>query len=359
MLKYLRSHTKTIIWIVIFCFCLWGGYAFSVSLQKKDPQGRIAGEVFGKEVPLKDFYVFYKANQIFAFGGKKPPEDKSLLHIQTWQSLIFDYEAKNQKINVSDQEVRDEVLRLLKDQKIETPTNQFYEKWLQRSFNMSAQEFEHAIREILRIQKLIVQFNSTAVEAPKAEEIRKRFDREQNSLSLDLLKFENQETANAFYEQVKTKPASLETLAKEKQIKIQNTGKVALDAILNLWQIPEATAQAMLKSAPESMTPPFAYQGKFAMAKLKEKTLADEKKFDEEYKKKTAEQLQNQHRFERFNNWLNSLQVRANFKDYTAPPPPPPAEATPSTSKSSVSAKPAAVTPAQPKASPATNKSSS
>lgn len=322
MLKFLRSHTKTLIWIVVISFGLGSGYALSTSLKN---EGRIAGELFGKDVSFQDFDALYKANQIFSFGGKKPPEDAALLHIQTWQSLMFSYEAKNKKIEISDQDVRDEIARLMKELKIENPTPEFYDRWVQSSFRMTPQEFEYAIREVLRIQKLISQFNEAPLPAPSEDLTRERFLRQENSLSLEVVPFETELEAKQFHEAVLSQPDKWDSLIKEKSLKNQKTGKIALDAILNLWQIPQTIADSMLKAEPKSVSEPFARAGKFSVVRLEEKAPADEKKFDEEFKKKISEQLTNQARYERFAKWMADIEVRAQFKDYTpqATPPPP------------------------------------
>lgn len=314
MLKLLRTHTKTIIWIVILCFCLWGGYAVGTSLQK---QGRVAGQIFGKDIQYPEFDAFYKANQIFAFGGKKPPEDPNLLQIQTWQSLIFAYEAKNQGVKISDQEVRDEVMRLLKDLDIQSPTPEFYERWLMSSFRMTPQEFENTLREVLRIQKMMNQLNSAPLPEPDPALLRDRFEREQNSLDLDLAPFETEAEAKTFYETVRSKPAAFDAEIKSRNLKIQTTGKIALDAILNLWQVPRPVADQLLAAEKGTLSEPFPRSGKFAVARLKEKQAADPSKFDEAMKKKIADQLKNQSRYERFIKWSIELEARADLKDFT------------------------------------------
>ncbi len=338
MLKFLRYHTKTIVWVVVLSFLLWGGYAFSVSLQKK---GRMAGELFGKDVSFREYDTLYKANQIFAFGGKKPPEDPSLLHIQTWQSLMFSYEAKNKRVQISDQEVRDEIARLMKELKIENPTNEFYQRWVESSFRMTPQEFENAIREVLRIQKLISQFNEATLPAPSEAAVRERFVRQENSLSLEIVPFQTQTEAQQFHDAVHSKPDSWDSLIKTKNLKSQKTGKIALDAILNLWQIPQPIAEAMLKAEPKTVSEPFAHSGKFSVVRLEEKISADEKKYNEEAKKKIIEQLTGQSRYERFAKWMADIESRANFKDYTPQATPPPAAKTPEAPKNSAVTSPA------------------
>ena len=171
MLKTLRKNTKVIIWTVILCFALWGGFSVGVSFKK---EGRLAGEVFGKGVSFQEFDGFYRASQIFSFSDE-PLDDPEAIKQHAWQSVIFSREALRRKIRVTDEEVRDEIKRLLAAQKIENPTPEEYRRWLSATLRETPQEFEGQVREILRIKKLIRSVDSEPVEPPTEEEARKKF----------------------------------------------------------------------------------------------------------------------------------------------------------------------------------------
>ncbi len=150
MLKLLRTHTKTIVWIVVGSFLLWGGY--SVTTLKKE--GRYAGEVFGKAVTFQDFNVFSRATQLF-MPSEQPLEDADLVRAYTWQNIIFSREAKREGVKISDEDVRNEIAKILTQQGISNPTQEQYRIWLARSLQISPSEFEEGLREFMRIQKLI------------------------------------------------------------------------------------------------------------------------------------------------------------------------------------------------------------
>ena len=151
MLKLLRKKTKVVIWSVVVCFALWGGFSVGTQFQKK---GRIAGEVFGREISFQEFNRFYRSSQIFSFEDK-PVQDPGFAHRQAWQNLIFSKEARRRKIDVPDDEVRSEILRLLNHMKIENPSTEMYRRWLDQTVRESPQEFESQVRELLRVQKLL------------------------------------------------------------------------------------------------------------------------------------------------------------------------------------------------------------
>ena len=150
MLKIFRQYTKTIIWIVVGSFILWGGY--SVSALKKE--GRYAGEAFGKPVTFQQYNQFYNATRLF-MPSESPLDDADLLRHYTWQNIIYAREAKRNGIQVTDGDVQNEIASILRQQGLTNPTPQQYKIWLTRSLNMSPRDFEEGLREFMRIQKLL------------------------------------------------------------------------------------------------------------------------------------------------------------------------------------------------------------
>ncbi|MFH0985767.1 MAG: SurA N-terminal domain-containing protein [Candidatus Omnitrophota bacterium] len=150
MLKLFRRYTKIIIWFVVGSFMLWGGY--SVTALKKE--GRYAGEVFGKPISFKEYNQFARATQLF-MPSEKPVDDAELLRDYTWQNIIYAHEAALKGVKVPDEEVREEIVKILKQQGLTNPTTEQYKGWLSRSLQISTREFEEGLREFVRIQKLL------------------------------------------------------------------------------------------------------------------------------------------------------------------------------------------------------------
>jgi hypothetical protein len=179
MLKLMRKNTKMIIWTVIVSFALWGAYSVGTGFQK---EGRLAGEVFGKGVSFQEFNRFYRASQIFSFTGK-PVQDPGLIKQQTWQSILYSREAKQRGIQVTDDEVRTEVERILHGQGIEPITPEIYQRWLRSTVQESAKDFEQEVRELLRIQKLLLQVHNQPMNSPSREDALKKFLGESKGLT--------------------------------------------------------------------------------------------------------------------------------------------------------------------------------
>ncbi len=209
MLNTMRKNTKVIVWSVIFCFALWG--AFSVGEQFRK-EGRVAGEVFGKNISFQEYDRFYRASQILSFNGQ-PIKDPELLRQQTWQTIIYSKEAQKRKIQVSDDEVRSQIGALLKAQGVEAPTAAIYRRWLESTIKETPHEFEKQVREILRIQKLMMSVEAEPVEEPTEEEIQKRFEEEQKTAAAD----KNTSAAQSKTLDKETEKAIREKLVEEKK----------------------------------------------------------------------------------------------------------------------------------------------
>ncbi len=154
MLKIFRNNTKIIVWVTVAALALLFGAGSIADLVGGKKNGRYAGEVFGKTVTFQDYNRFYRATQLF-MPSDKPVDDPDLLRQYTWQNIIYSREAKRNGINVSDQEVRGEISKILEQQGLANPTNEQYKIWLTRSLHLSPPEFEEGLREFIRIQKLI------------------------------------------------------------------------------------------------------------------------------------------------------------------------------------------------------------
>ena len=113
-----------------------------------------AGEVFGKPVTLQEYNQFYRATQLF-MPSDKPLKDPKLLRNYTWQNIIYAQEAKSEGITITDEEVRNEIANILKQQGLISPTAEQYKAWLTRTLHLSPREFEEGLREFIRIQKLL------------------------------------------------------------------------------------------------------------------------------------------------------------------------------------------------------------
>lgn len=164
MLKFLRKRTKAIVWVVVLAFTAWGGYA--VSTQFVDAN-RSPGRIFGKEVSFRNYLLAHQAVQIF-FPSPDPahPPSADEIEARTWQFLILQREAKRRKIQVTDEEVRNEISRILGVKTGQNLDPEQYLRWIRSTFREEPREFEDQVREQLRIQKLLGEARSRFKENP-------------------------------------------------------------------------------------------------------------------------------------------------------------------------------------------------
>ncbi len=85
-------------------------------------------------------------------GGASEPLSQDQLQALAWQAIVLSREAKHQDIQVSDEEVREEVEHLFA---VGAGFNeQFYQNWIQTNFRGSARDFEEVVRKHLAVQKI-------------------------------------------------------------------------------------------------------------------------------------------------------------------------------------------------------------
>lgn len=151
MLKFLRKRTKAIVWGVVISFVAWGGYAVSVQFEEAS---RSAGRIFGKEVSFRNYLLANRAVQIFTPQNSENPPSAEEIEVRTWEFLVLSHEAKRRKITVTDEEARQEISSLLgKEGSVVSPER--YAQWVRITLREEPREFEHQMREHLRIRKLL------------------------------------------------------------------------------------------------------------------------------------------------------------------------------------------------------------
>ena len=311
MLKGMRKNTKIIIWTVVVSFVLWGG--FSVSTQFTN-EGRIAGKVFGKPISFQEYDRFHQASQIFTFG-REPTRDPAILRNMAWQSLIYSHEAKNQKIKVSDDEVRTELMRILEQSNLPNPTNAQYEAWLSANFRQTPQQFESQIREMIRMQKLIRKVNQGPFDGVTEELAKTKYLLDQNKLSAQLVKFKAQEEAETFGEKVQNSK-NWDKVIKNDSLKTEIIELLSLEGWMKSHNVQETDFYSLQSLELEAISAPIEVGKEFVVFKVLEKEVADDEKFESEFKEQYLKEIEDQVRYQNFVSWNIDLQDRAGLEDF-------------------------------------------
>lgn len=160
MLRFLRKkeNIKKIMWgsaiLIIPAFVLWG----SGSAVRSKGLPKYAGEIFGKKVSFRQYDATLRAcrNQALLIYGDEFNKIAKFLDLdkQTWEQLILVYQAKKEKLRVSDEELISFIKKLPFFQENGVFSQKRYKIILNYAFRTAPRDFEEQIREMLKIGKL-------------------------------------------------------------------------------------------------------------------------------------------------------------------------------------------------------------
>lgn len=316
MLKMLRKNTKLIIWFIIISFCLWG--AFSVGVQMNQ-RGQIAGRVFGRPISFQEFNKFLKASEIFSLTGE-PVKDPGILQQHAWQNIIFASEAKRRKIKVSDNEVRDEIKRLLTAQNVPMD-DAAYQAWVRSISGTTPRNFEEMVRETLRIQKLLQEIRKMPAEIDPNLDLRKQFLRDRRELATEAIIFTDAARAQGFYEAALKNSDWRNMVSQPGGPLLQNLGLQSLENLSITYGLNDNQIQELYALTKESLSPPQATaSGRVILFRITDKKEVAESEFDTiGTADKYREELVERKRYQNFLNWHNDLIQRSRFEDLSQP----------------------------------------
>jgi len=160
MLQFLRRKgtIKKIMWalaaIIVPAFVLWG----AGSSIRSGGAPKYAGRIFGKKVSFSQYQASLRAfrNQALLIYGEEFSRVAEFLDLEkeAWVRLILLYQAKKEKIKVSNKEVIAFIQNLPLFQKGDLFDQGRYSTLLDYAFRVSPREFEEEIREALMIEEL-------------------------------------------------------------------------------------------------------------------------------------------------------------------------------------------------------------
>ena len=166
MLKFYRKNIKLIIWLIVLSFVIWGAGSISVSRQSASSY---MGSINGERISNKEFLTtlrYYdllsrtRADQKQTSQDQKQTEETTIpdslsfsqIRALTWQAIVLSREAKREGIQVTDEEVREEVEQLFGG--TSGFNNEFYRNWIHTNFRGQARDFEEAVRKHISVQKI-------------------------------------------------------------------------------------------------------------------------------------------------------------------------------------------------------------
>jgi peptidyl-prolyl cis-trans isomerase D len=195
--KLTKKHIKGIFWalaiLIIPSFVIWG------SNYRGDKQTGLeyAGVIFGKKVPIQRYLNNQAAlGHTFIINGAARGEqpDAFTLNQLTWDRLITLAEAKKRRINVSDKEVMNAILKMPFFRFKGIFDKRLYREILQSTFLITERQFEEEIREALIIEKLYQ--NETARIKLSSEYVLNKYTEQNEKISFNYIEIDTQSIEN-------------------------------------------------------------------------------------------------------------------------------------------------------------------
>lgn len=153
MLRFYRRHIKTFIWVIVLSFVAWGIGTLSISTNDSSPY---AGSIRGQKITQKEFMMTMRFYDLLTRRQGKEPKSEPLSYEQlralTWQTIIVSREAKQQGIEITDEDITAEIEKLF------SVDGSFslilYQDWVRQNFDGRSRDFEEVIRRYLAVQNI-------------------------------------------------------------------------------------------------------------------------------------------------------------------------------------------------------------
>ncbi len=288
----------------------------------------VVGTFFGDPVSKENYYFVLRIVLLFSSPWGGIPNNGDQLNKRVWDDLLLSYEAYRRQISVGTDEVEEKIDETLKNQKVSfdrTQDREAYVRWVQETLGESVTIFENQMRHLVQIKKLHTQILNSINPTVTEQQAFQEYLNEYNSLSVELVELDDLNEAQSFYEKAKTDPGFWEMeakkdreLAREDQ-SFKRPGFVALEFLMDLWQIPKKAVFDMIELEKGSFYPPQPIHNGYGVFKVLDIRRADEAEFPKR-KDSYFEQLRARGKYDGFRNWLENLAVDADRQIYIDPP---------------------------------------
>jgi len=312
-----KAMVRLIKRISVFLFVLlFSSFLFSQTVQTKDPE--IAGEFFGIQVPTSNYYFAKNIISVFGTRWRGVPKTPEEIEKQVWIEILLSYEAFRRNIKVKDEEVDEEIGKMLKSHKVSFDWKKepsAYAEWVKKTIGISVEIFRNQIEHLIKINKLRQEVIDSIQPTVSEKEVHQKFLDVYNTLSVELIQFDELEEAKDFYRKAKENPDFWKKEKEKNPKSFKQPGFVCLEFLMNMWGFHREDADQLIKLSPETLYPPapiYKGYGVFQVLKVRPAEESDFSKQREYYEK----QVSLQKKIAGFNEWLEDLEKRAKIKDY-------------------------------------------
>ena len=279
------------------------------------------GSFFDTQVSLENYYFIKGVLAIFGnkFGApaNTPREQENIV----WEQLLLSYEVFRRGITVSDEEVSQEVGKIIGAEKVAfdwKKDKDAYEKWVKEKTNLAAAVFEGYLRHLIQIHKLRQKIMESVEPPVSGQEAYQEFLNENNNLGVELLQFDKLQDATAFYQKARRGPNFWEEEKKKRPEDFKRPGSVSLEFLMDLWGFDKAASYRMMKMKIGQIHPPASIYKGFGVFKILTQGQADRSRYAK-VKKGYYEQIKERERAKALREWTEDLKKQANIKIYEEP----------------------------------------
>jgi hypothetical protein len=287
----------------------------------KEKEVELAGEFsgFGEKVPVGNYYFVKNAIIILGASSGANPQTAEQLEESTWDDLVLSFEAFRRGIKIEDKDFETEMGKLLANEKVTfdwKKDHPAFGKWAKDKTGEPADLFSNQMRHLMQLKNLRKQVMEEIKPIVTEEEAHQEYLNEYNTLELELAQFDNKADAEAFYKKVKGKLKLWQKEAKNNPKLLRRPGFVALEFLMDMWQLPKDDLYKMLKMDVDSIYPAIPiYGGKFGVVRILKKRVAQEAKFPE-VRQSYYKQVETKKKYEGLNSWIKRLKTQADIKVY-------------------------------------------
>lgn len=278
---------------------------------------QVAGEFFGMPVSMDNYRFAKSAIVIFGPRWGAQPKTPQELEDRVWEDLLLSYEAFRRNVPVEAKEVEEEVTKLLEAEKVTfdwKKDKDAYGKWVTERVKEPAQLFENQIRHLLQLQKVRMQVIDSFVPQVTEDEAYQEYLDQYNTLSLELVQFDDIKAAEDFYNKMKN-PKLWDKKGKKDPKFAQRPGFVSLQFLMDMWKIPRSDVYAMLDLPVNSVYKPAPVYRGYGVFRTLQKRVAEKEKFGE-LKKSYLDQVKRKKQFNSFGEWLKAFKKDSKMKVY-------------------------------------------
>lgn len=308
---------KVLIFTSIIVVLLFVGN-FCSGEEPANKEQKYVGEFFDIRVPLEN-YLFVKS-VIAVFGNRwgPPPKTPEQEEGYIWEQLLFSYEAFRRGVSASQEEISQEITKILQSENAGfdwKSDKQVFEKWVKEKTNEPAELFQNQVRHLLEIDKLRQQIIDGATPQVKEKEAYQEFLNENNNLGLEIVQFDKEKDAYAFYGKASSSRKFWEEEKNKNPQRFKRIGTVTIAFLIDLWRFPKDPLYKMLRMKNGEICEPIPIYKGLAVLRVLDKRPADLSQYKKS-KDHYYEKVRRRKKYDALNEWMKDLKKQANIKIY-------------------------------------------